>query len=113
MARESTAMMTPPWKMKPSVVVPWQGLTISTTSRSKVSICAGEGARDQARASAGCGGGQLLASRAAAGSRGAGSDRGAQAGCVSAGAATHVLDGGQVELLHGHGPRPGISGPRL
>lgn len=40
-ARESTAMMTPPWKMKPSVVVPWQGLTSSTTSRSKESTCVG------------------------------------------------------------------------
>lgn len=38
-ARESTAMITPCSKMKPRVVVPWQGLTISTTSRSKVSNC--------------------------------------------------------------------------
>ena len=43
MARESTAMMTPPWKMKPSVVVPWHGLTSSTTSRSKESTCFGFG----------------------------------------------------------------------
>ena len=32
-------MMTPPWKMKPSVVVPWLGFTYSTTSRSNESIC--------------------------------------------------------------------------
>ncbi len=38
-ARESTAMITPPSKMKPSVVVPWLGFTNSTTSRSKLSIC--------------------------------------------------------------------------
>ncbi len=38
-ALESTAMMTPPWKMKPRVVVPWQGFTISTTCRSKESSC--------------------------------------------------------------------------
>ncbi len=41
MALESTAMITPPWKMNPSVVVPWQGLTSSTTSRSKQSSCEG------------------------------------------------------------------------
>ena len=32
-------MMTPPWKMKPSVVVPCLGFTISTTSRSKPAVC--------------------------------------------------------------------------
>jgi hypothetical protein len=32
-------MITPFSKMNPSVVVPWLGLTISTTSRSKLSIC--------------------------------------------------------------------------
>ena len=47
MARESTAMMTPCWKMNPSVVVPWQGLTISTTWRSNESSC---GLREAERA---------------------------------------------------------------
>lgn len=32
-------MITPCLKMNPSVVVPWFGLTISTTSRSNESIC--------------------------------------------------------------------------
>jgi hypothetical protein len=33
LARESTATMMPPLKMKPSVVVPWLGLTSVTASR--------------------------------------------------------------------------------
>ena len=41
-------MMTPPWKMKPSVVVPCAGLTNSITSRSKPSSCV----RGRARISA-------------------------------------------------------------
>lgn len=37
LARESTAMMTPSLKMKPSVVVPWLGFTRSTASCSNPS----------------------------------------------------------------------------
>ena len=39
LARESTATMMPPSKMKLSVVVPCAGFTISMTSRSKESTC--------------------------------------------------------------------------
>ena len=51
-------MITPPWKMKPSVVVPWLGFTYSTTSRSKESIYMRQQGSDQWSASS-QGGGQM------------------------------------------------------
>ena len=47
LARESTATMTPPSKMKPRVVVPWLGFTSSMTSRSKESGCCAKKHVDQ------------------------------------------------------------------
>ena len=47
LALESTAMITPCSKMKPSVVVPWLGFTYAITSDSKVSTCRTQGDRAQ------------------------------------------------------------------